>query len=116
MDAARKVLEYLAQEENVKALCAAVFAPSGFLNIEADLGSLNEYYTMWKDVKNVGQFDRTYMPNGVYDTWADATSKVLMGSYTPDEDVYKRQALRCGQALDGGYIKNADRSGDFGVN
>lgn len=40
---------------------------------------------MWKDVKNVGQFDRTYMPNGVYDTWADATSKVLMGSYTPDE-------------------------------
>ena len=85
VDAARKVLEYLAQEENVKALCAAVFAPSGFLNSEADLGSLNEYYNMWKDVKNVGQFDRTYMPNGVYDTWADATSKVLMGSYTPDE-------------------------------
>ena len=80
LEAARKVLEYLAMPENVAYYCSESVKPAGLSNVELDLGSQNEYYEIFSDAKAVGQFDRTYLPNGVFSVLSDAQAKVLMGS------------------------------------
>ena len=80
LEAARKVLEYLAMPENVAYYCNESVKPAGLSNVELDLGSQNEYYEIFSDAKAVGQFDRTYLPNGVFSVLSDAQAKVLMGS------------------------------------
>lgn len=80
LDAARKVLEYLAMPENVEYYCSKSVKPAGLSNVELDLGSQNEYYEIFSDAKAVGQFDRTYLPNGVFSVLSDAQAKVLMGT------------------------------------
>lgn len=87
VEAARKVLEYLAQPENAKLQCEAIGAPSGLLNCDVDLTAMNECYSLYTDTTIVGQFDRTYLPNGLYNALSDGAAKVLIGSYTPDEAV-----------------------------
>lgn len=85
LEAARKVLEYLAQPENIAYYCNNSGKPAGIDGVELELAEKNEYYGIFTDVKAVGQFDRTYLPNGAFDVMADAQAKVLMGSVNAEE-------------------------------
>ncbi len=85
LEVARKVLEYLAQPENIAYYCNNSGKPAGIDGVELELAEKNEYYGIFTDVKAVGQFDRTYLPNGLFDVMGDAQAKVLMGSIDAEE-------------------------------
>lgn len=85
VEAAKQFLAYMAQPEHANELIRGTGSPPGLLNIEGDLGPLQESYdvAVETDVELVPYFDRTYMPNGMWGPMCDAVAEVISGTGNP---------------------------------
>ena len=81
------LLNYLAQPENIKAVCEASGKRSAIADVNPELGSVAEDYNNYKDAAIYPFFDRVYLPNGMWSTMKTIGSAMLGGEMTIEESV-----------------------------
>ncbi|MCY9670788.1 extracellular solute-binding protein [Paenibacillus alginolyticus] len=64
LDAAKDVINFFANPDNLKALSEASGTPAAINGIKPDLGAYTEYYDKYKDIRVFPYFDRVYLPAG----------------------------------------------------
>lgn len=84
MEEAKKFLNFMAKEENIKKLSDETFLPAPFKDVEAG-GELTEYYQQYQDSKVFPYFDRVYLPNGMWDVMCTLGQELIAGNITPEE-------------------------------
>ena len=95
-DAARKLLSFLAQPENVALVAASNQIPAGLVDVKVDLGDLAPYWEQYKDIRVFPYFDRVYLPNGLWPTLDTGAQDLLAGGITPEQyiDSLKKEYVR----------------------
>jgi len=83
-DLAKLYLEFSAQPENIELICQATSSPSGLVTVEPDLGDLGKYWTLYENNPVYPMWDRTYMPNGMWDVMSVAGQDLIGGSLDAD--------------------------------
>ena len=86
-DAALKLLNFLAQPENVALVAKASGEPAGIEGVDVDLGQLTQWYNQYKDTRVLPYFDRVYLPNGMFDSLDKGAQDLLSGGVTPQQYV-----------------------------
>ena len=81
----KEVLQWMIKPENVERVCNVSGRPSARKGVELSDHYWQEYFTKYADVMCVNNFDRTYLPTGIYDTMCDAVAKLLMGMVSTEE-------------------------------
>ncbi|WEV65826.1 ABC transporter substrate-binding protein [Bifidobacterium sp. ESL0764] len=85
-DQALKYIDFLAQKDNMVKLTAAVSQPTAFDDVPSTLGKATESYDYWSKTKKVPTqeiFDRTYLPDGMWNTIITTADGVVTGQSTP---------------------------------
>lgn len=92
----KEVLNWLSQPENVARICNVSGRPSAYEGVELSDNYWQYYFDKYADTMCVNNFDRSYLPNGIYDTMCDAVAKLLMGMVTVEEatDMLKTEYTR----------------------
>ncbi|MFC4600353.1 ABC transporter substrate-binding protein [Cohnella hongkongensis] len=83
-DEAKKLLEFVAQTENLKKLSEATSLLPGIQDVEADL-YLSPYLDKYKDVRVFPYFDREWLPNGMFDPMCKLGEDLIAGGITPEQ-------------------------------
>jgi raffinose/stachyose/melibiose transport system substrate-binding protein len=100
-DAAKKLVAFFAQPENIAAVANLEKAPAGLTGVKTDLGYLAPYYDKYANTRTLTYFDRVFLPSGMWDVLCKAGQDVLAGNATPDQvtqTIQKEDArLRAGQ-------------------
>lgn len=78
-DAAFKLLNFLAQDENVKTLAQASGSQAGLTGSDPDLGALQPFLDANADVRTFPYFDRAYLPSGLWDVMCSTGADILSG-------------------------------------
>ncbi|MCM3653553.1 ABC transporter substrate-binding protein [Metabacillus litoralis] len=81
---ARRLLDFLAQPENVITIAEGTSAPDAFTNVDAE-NYFSEYYKEFEDVNVQPYFDRVYLPSGMWDVMGTTGQEMLSGSLTPEQ-------------------------------
>lgn len=91
---ALKFLEYMAKPENINKIAETSLAPAGLVGdgYKTKIGKLSKYYDNLKNTRAFGFFDRTYLPNGMWDSMVDTGIAVLFGEMNADEVSEKLKA------------------------
>ncbi|MCL1871059.1 MAG: extracellular solute-binding protein [Promicromonosporaceae bacterium] len=76
-DAAFKLLNYLAQDDNVKTLAEASGSQAGLDGVKPDLGSLQPFLDKNANVRTFPYFDRAYLPSGMWDVMCSTGADIL---------------------------------------
>jgi raffinose/stachyose/melibiose transport system substrate-binding protein len=84
-EAAKRLVAYYAQPENIVAVANSNKAPAGLTGVEVDAGYLTQYFTKYADLRTFTYFDRVYLPNGMWDVLCKNGQDVLAGGLTPEE-------------------------------
>jgi raffinose/stachyose/melibiose transport system substrate-binding protein len=82
---AEQLLDMFAEPENIQTFCQAEQLPAGLSGETVDLGWFNPYVTKYANVRKMGVFDRTYLPNGIWDTMTNEGAALIAGSLTPTQ-------------------------------
>jgi len=82
-DAAKKVLAYFSQTDNLKLIENTVKIPSGLKGVEADHEFVS-YYKQYESVPVFPYFDRVYLPSGMWDVMCTTGMELLAGGTTPE--------------------------------
>lgn len=92
----KEVLAWLSQPENVARICNMSGRPSAYEGVELSDNYWQFYFDKYADTKCVNNFDRSYLPNGIYDAMCDAVAKLLMNMVTVEEatDMLKTEYTR----------------------
>jgi raffinose/stachyose/melibiose transport system substrate-binding protein len=77
--AALKLLNFLAQDENVKKLAEASGSPAGVTGPTPNLGDIQASLTKYASVRTFPYFDRAYLPNGMWDVMCATNADILAG-------------------------------------
>jgi raffinose/stachyose/melibiose transport system substrate-binding protein len=91
MKEAKKFLEFMAKPENIKKLSDVTSSPAPLKGITAG-GDFAKYYDTYKDTKVYPYFDRTYLPNGMWDVMCTLGQELITGSITPKDFSDKMKA------------------------
>lgn len=78
-EASKKLVAYFARPENVKTVIGTRVLLPGLNGIEVDMGELTPYYDAGKDLRMLPVFDRTYLPNGMWDVMCKNAQDLLAG-------------------------------------
>jgi raffinose/stachyose/melibiose transport system substrate-binding protein len=81
---AKKLLRFLAKEENVKKMADVTLSPSPFKNVEGG-AEFAKYYEQYKDIRVFPYFDRVYLPNGMWDVICTNGQELIAGNITPKQ-------------------------------
>lgn len=65
---ALKFLTYMSQPENVSQIAEAYSIPAALTDVQVNLGDLEEVFSKFSDVPVTNNFDREYLPNGMWNT------------------------------------------------
>lgn len=76
-DAAFALLNFLAEEDNAKAIATASGNPAGLKDVKSEIGEIQTYLDKHSDVRAFPYFDREYLPSGMWDTMC-ATGENLL--------------------------------------
>ncbi|MDR0285449.1 MAG: extracellular solute-binding protein [Propionibacteriaceae bacterium] len=76
-DAAFQLLNFLAQDANVKTLAEASGNPAGLTGVTPDLGKIQTYLDKYATVRTFPYFDRAYLPNGMWDVMCATGADIL---------------------------------------
>lgn len=80
-----KYINFLAEPKNMVQLTKAMGTASAFDNVEANMGKVSETYDYWTNevkVETKPIFDRTYLPNGMWNTMITTADGVINGQLT----------------------------------
>lgn len=77
---AKLYLDFAAQPENVQIICSATLSPSGLTNVDVAIGEMDEYWQRYATNPVYPMWDRTYMPNGMWDVMSTAGQDLISGS------------------------------------
>lgn len=81
--AAKQFVAYYARPQNIQSVAAAERVPAGLAGIEADLGELGPFYRKYAKLRILPYFDRTYLPNGMWDVIRTNAQDLAAGIVTP---------------------------------
>lgn len=81
---ARRVLDFLAQPENVKTIAEGTSAPDALTNVDAE-NYFSVFYKEFEDTAVQPYFDRVYLPSGMWDVMGTSGQELLSGSLTPEQ-------------------------------
>lgn len=84
MEEAKKFLNFLAKEENIKRLSDVTFLPAPFKDVTAG-AEFAKYYDQYQDIRVFPFFDRVYLPNGMWDVMCTLGQELISGNITPEE-------------------------------
>ncbi|MDR0366941.1 MAG: extracellular solute-binding protein [Bifidobacteriaceae bacterium] len=76
-DAAFKLLNFLAKDENVQAIASASGNPAGLKGVTSDIGDIQTYIDKYSAVRTFPYFDREYLPSGMWDVMCATGSDIL---------------------------------------
>lgn len=87
-DTALKLLDFLAQPENMKKLSDTTSNAPVFDDVEMNIGQLSDSYDYWvteQETVTVPVFDRVYLPNGMWSTLTTTTDGLITGQSSPKD-------------------------------
>ncbi len=76
-DAALQLLNFLAQDDNVKAIASASGNPAGLKGVKSDIGDIQESIDKYASVRSFPYFDREYLPSGMWDVMCATGADIL---------------------------------------
>jgi len=76
-DAAFQLLNFIAQDANVKTLAEASGNPAGLTGVTVDLGNIQTYLDQYSSIRTFPYFDRVYLPNGMWDIMCSTGADIL---------------------------------------
>ena len=85
-DEALKLLDFMAEPDNMKKLSDTTSNPPAFDDVEMNIGQLSTSYDYWvtqEQTRTVPVFDRVYLPNGMWDTLTSTTDALITGQSAP---------------------------------
>ena len=82
-----KFLDYMAKSENINKIAATDLNPTGLVGdgYKTDAGKLTQYFEKAQSARAFGYFDRTYLPNGMWDSLVNTGSAMLFDNMTSDQ-------------------------------
>ncbi|KFI53830.1 ABC transporter substrate-binding protein [Bifidobacterium callitrichos] len=104
-ETALKLLDFMAQPENMKKLSDTTSNAPVFDDVEMNIGQLADSYKTWvtdKKTTTVPVFDRVYLPNGMWSTLTTTTDGLITGQSDP-----KGAASQMKTAFDSLYGQNS---------
>ena len=78
-DAAFQLLNFLAQDANIKTLAEASGQPAGMSGVTPNLGDIQTYLDKYSSVRTFPYFDRGYLPNGMWDVMCSTGADIIAG-------------------------------------
>ncbi|WP_026695324.1 ABC transporter substrate-binding protein [Peribacillus kribbensis] len=88
---AKKLLDFIAKEDNIKKISDTTLAPAPFKGITAG-GEFAPFYDQYKQNRVLPYFDRLYLPNGMWDVMCTLGQDLIAGNITPKEYSSKMKA------------------------
>ncbi|MDQ2623865.1 MAG: extracellular solute-binding protein [Actinomycetota bacterium] len=76
-DAAFQLLNFLAEEDNVKTIATASGNPAGLKDVKSDIGDIQTYLDKHSAIRAFPYFDREYLPSGMWDTMCATGENIL---------------------------------------
>ncbi|MFB5662334.1 ABC transporter substrate-binding protein [Alteribacillus sp. HJP-4] len=81
---AKAFLEFMAEEENAKAIAEATSLPSAFQEVESE-NYYSEYFDAYAEIEVEPYFDRVYLPSGMWDVFKTTGEELLSNTLTPNQ-------------------------------
>ena len=81
-EAALKFIDFAAQPDNYKIYSTATNNVPAIEGVDVNVGVMTDSYNKWiteKNTKTIPVFDRTYLPNGIWDAMCSTTDGLLTG-------------------------------------
>jgi raffinose/stachyose/melibiose transport system substrate-binding protein len=85
IDAAKRFLQQFAKPDSIKTLCESEQILPGIKNVDADIGWTTPYYKQFKNTRNFPIFDRTFLPNGMWDLMCKDGAEMFSGNIKPEQ-------------------------------
>jgi len=85
VDAAKRLVAYYAQPENVSAVANSNKLPTGIADVPYNAGFLTPYFQLYADLRVFPYFDRVYLPNGMWDVLWTNGQDVLAQGISPEQ-------------------------------
>ena len=76
-DAAFELLNFLAEDDNVKTIASASGNPAGLKGVASDIGDIQTYIDKYASVRTFPYFDREYLPSGMWDVMCATGADIL---------------------------------------
>lgn len=84
IEAAKKLVDFFGQPENMLKIANVTKLPAGQKNIQAD-HEYAKYYEQYADIRVFPYFDRVYLPNGMWDVMCKSGTQMIAGQITPGQ-------------------------------